>query len=313
MSLNLLKLQIVELIEKHRRITAVADQLGLKQPTVTYHMKTLEQEMGVRLFEPRMDKIILTEAGKALLHYAVKINSLSSEAQRIVGEFGRMSRGSLRIGASYVPATYLLPRVLREFAAQYPGVTVSLSVKPSPIITNMLLNHEVDLGIISTEVFRQPPIELRTICEDELVLVCAPGHHLASYSELSPALISTANLILHGKESSTRQMTDRWMELWGIRVQGFLELDSLEAIKQAVMQGGHASFVSRLAVQSEVERGLLVVKDIPDFEYVRNVCYAYNKDRHYSQLLEQFIGFLHADRSSTAPVSGVNKEMLGSI
>lgn len=91
--MNLLKFQIVELLDKHRKVTAVAEVLGLKQPTVTYHMKSLEQEYGVKLFEPRMDKVILTEAGRALLHYAGKINSLAAEARRTAQEYGTPGRG----------------------------------------------------------------------------------------------------------------------------------------------------------------------------------------------------------------------------
>ncbi|MFC4104066.1 LysR substrate-binding domain-containing protein [Paenibacillus xanthanilyticus] len=311
MNINLLKFQIVELVDKHRRITAVADLLGLKQPTVTYHMKTLEQELGVKLFEPRMDKIILTEAGKALLHYASKINALAAEAERVVGEFGALARGTLRIGASYVPATYMLPRAMTRFAAHFPGVTVQVAVKPSPIIQQMLMQHEIDLGVISTEPLQLPPLALRTICEDKLVLICAPGHPLEAYPALTPALISTANLILHGKDSSTRQMTDRWLARWGIKPQSHLELDSLEAIKQAVMQGGHASFISKLAVQSEVERGLLVAKEIPEFQYARSICCAYNRDRHTSELLHHFISYLTPATTDSPPAPA--KEVLERI
>lgn len=78
MNLSLLKLHIVELLNKHHKITTVAELLGLKQPTVTFHMKNLEREFGVKLFDTRMGKIILTDAGNALLHYATKINALAA-------------------------------------------------------------------------------------------------------------------------------------------------------------------------------------------------------------------------------------------
>jgi DNA-binding transcriptional LysR family regulator len=208
LNLSLLKLHIVELLDKHHKITTVAELLGLKQPTVTFHMKNLEREFGVKLFDTRMGKIILTDAGHALLHYAVKINALAAEAQRVVGEFDTLQRGSIRIGASYVPATYVLPAVL------------------------------------------------------------------------------------HGKDSSTRQMTDKWLEHGGRRLPSYLELDSLEAIKQAVMLGEHVSFVSRIAVQSEVERGLLVVRPIPGQRVERYVYMVSNKDRHRSALIRRFAEYL---------------------
>ncbi len=290
--MNLLKFQIVELLDKHRKVTAVAEVLGLKQPTVTYHMKSLEQEYGVKLFEPRMDKVILTEAGRALLHYAGKINSLAAEARRTAQEYGTPGRGTLRIGASYVPATYMLPRLLKEFAARHPKVTVTLAVKPSSVIKEMLLSHEIDLGVLSAEPFRLPMLDVRELCDDELVLAHAPDHYLAASSKLTPGILSTADFVLHGRHSSTRELTDRWLEQHGIRLEQHLELDSLEAIKQAVIQGGHVSFVSGLAVEGEVARGLLLARPIPEFRYRRTVSYASNRDRHPSGQLQSMMELL---------------------
>ena len=78
--MNLLKLQILVLLQKHKKVTAVAAELGLSQPTITFHMKSLEEEMGVALFQNRAGKTVLTEAGNALHNYAVKINILSPAA-----------------------------------------------------------------------------------------------------------------------------------------------------------------------------------------------------------------------------------------
>ncbi|MBT2293266.1 LysR family transcriptional regulator [Paenibacillus albidus] len=294
MNLNLIKLQIVELLDKHKKITSVADELGLKQPTVTYHLKNLEQQLGEKLFESRMDKMILTESGKAFLHYAVKINALAAEAERVVKEFSQADRGTLKIGASYVPATYILPKILGQFGEQHPGVTLSLSVKPSPVIKEMLASHEIDLGILSTESFYLPSLHSQALCEDELVLVFAPSHPFAEMAELSPAAILSANFILHNKESSTRQLTDKWFERGGVQPRAGILLDSLEAIKQSLSSGKHVSFISRLAVQEEVDRGELLMCPIPDYHFHRHIFYSYNRDRHYSPLVGLFIELLRS-------------------
>ncbi|ULO08153.1 LysR family transcriptional regulator [Paenibacillus sp. 19GGS1-52] len=296
MNLNLIKLQIVELLNKHKKITAVADELGLKQPTVTYHLKNLEQQLGGKLFESRMDKMILTESGRAFLHYAVKINALAAEAERVVKEFSNAGRGTLKIGASYVPATYILPRILSQFGEQHSGVTISLSVKSSPIIKEMLVSHEIDLGILSTESFYLPNLHNQALCEDELVLVFAPSHEFAALSELSPLSIASANFILHEKESSTRQMTDKWFEQCTLQPKAPILLDSLEAIKQTLLSGKHVSFISKLAVEDEVDRGILMMRNIPDYNFHRHIFYSYNRDRHYSPLIGLFIDLLRTFR-----------------
>ncbi|MGF7050217.1 DNA-binding transcriptional LysR family regulator [Paenibacillus sp. DS2015] len=303
--MNLLKLKIVELLEKHKKITAVANVLELKQPTITYHMKRLEQDMGVKLFESRGDKTFLTAPGRALLHYASRINKLAQEAERVVKEYGSLARGKLTIGASYVPATYVLPEVLSDFSKANSGIELSVLVKPAPIIKEKLWNHEIDLGIISSEPFEKSFLSTHSLCEDELVVIFSPDHHLASYEELNPGLIATANFVLHGKESSTREMTTRWLNNHQVGLVGPIELDSIEAIKQTVQQGGHIAFISGLAVQEEVKQGRLLMRQVPHANFERSIHCCYNKDRYDSRLTEKFIDTLHSSFKNSC-LSSIN-------
>ncbi|WP_028591779.1 LysR substrate-binding domain-containing protein [Paenibacillus massiliensis] len=292
MHLNLLKLHIVELLDKHQKITAVADLLGLKQPTVTFHMKNLEKEMGVKLFDARMGRILLTDAGRALLHYSVKINALANEAQRVVREFDTLQRGHISIGASYVSATYILPAILHRFSQEYPGIQISLSVKTAPVIQEKLHRREFDLGLVSTEPFTMSSLTAEQICKDELVLICAPTHPLASTQELTADILASASFILHGRDSNTRQLTDKWLDNAGRSLTSRLEMDSLEAIKQTVMLGEHVSFVSRIAVEAEVDRGQLIAQPIPDNPYERYIYLVSNSDRHRSALIQHLAGYI---------------------
>lgn len=287
-SLNLIKLQIVELIDKHHHMTSVAEILGIKQPTVTFHMKSLEEEMGVRLFESRSGKTFLTEAGQALLHYSVKINALTQEARRVVKEYDSLYRGTLHIGASYVPATYLLPPMLNTFSQEFPGIRIVLSVKPSPVIREMLMRHQIDLGVISSEPFVGPILQADPLCADDLVLICAPQHALASREVLEPNHISQIPFALHGNESSTRRLTNQWLEQHAVRLRSTVEMDSLEAIKQLVLLGGHISFMSRMAVQWEEQHGLIQVLPIPGEQAPRHIYTVHNKDRHPSVQMNRF-------------------------
>lgn len=292
MNLNLTKLKIIELLEKHHKITTVAEMLELKQPTITFHMKNMEKDLGVKLFETKMGKIVLTDAGYALQHYAVKIGALASEAERAVKEFDTLRKGKLRIGASYVPATYLLPGVLHRFASLYPGIHISLSVKTAPAVRDMLERHEIDLGIASTDSFESPELLAERMCKDELVLIFAPSHKLASIDEPTPEQIVSSYFVMHGVESSTRRLTEDWLDTHSKRLPSFLEFDSLEAIKQTVMLGEHVSFVSHLAVRGEIERGLLQMRPIPGSRLSRHIYMVTNKQRYRSALLGRFADHL---------------------
>jgi DNA-binding transcriptional LysR family regulator len=291
MTINSIKLQIIEELYKHKKITTVAEQLNLKQPTITFHLKNLEKELGVKLFESRSGKIILTEAGDCLYHYALKINALTQEAVRVVQEYD-LGRGTLKIGASYVPATYLLPRILAGFAKLNSKITLSLTVKTAPAILKMLENHEIDLGIMSSEPIESSSLKGEPLCEDELVFFFSPHHRLAEHDVLSPDKLNGLPFILHGQESNTRSMTLKWFKSNNLILNAQMELDSLEAIKQIVLCGESISVISRLAIHNELELGKLTCRQIPQNTFRRFIYCAYNLDRKKSSLLDSFTEYL---------------------
>ena len=299
--MNLIKLQIGQ-GSSTVLVQSVAEVLGIKQPTVTFHMKSLEEEMGVRLFESRNGKTFLTEAGQALLHYSVKINALTQEARRVVREYDSLYRGSLHIGASYVPATYLLPAMLNAFSQEFPGIRIVLSVKPSSAIRDMLIGHQIDLGIISSETFVRPLLHAEPLCADDLVLICAPQHPLTQLEELQPEHIARIPFALHGDESSTRRLTNQWLEQHAVRLRTAVEMDSLEAIKQLVLLGGHVSFMSRMAVQWEERQGLVQVLPIPGEQASRHIYAVHNKERHASVQVNRFKEMLREMSTHFPPV-----------
>ncbi|GFZ77268.1 LysR family transcriptional regulator [Paenibacillus marchantiophytorum] len=292
MNWNLIKLQIIELIDKHKRITTVADELGLKQPTVSFHMKNMEQELGVGLFYSKAGKVHLTDAGQSLNHYAKKINALAQEAERVVKEFDERGSGHLKIGASYVPGTYVLPSILSAFSKRYPHISISLTVRTSPIIQEMLLNHEIDIGVMSAEPFQWAPLIGETLCEDELVFFFSPDHRLARYETLYPEFLKDVPFILHGQESTTRTMTLKWAKNLGIELRPVMEMDSLEAIKQAVLTGDSVSVISKIAIAKEIEHKELVYHVIPHNPFKRYIYFTYNEDRIRSSFFGNFFDYL---------------------
>ncbi|RKN84028.1 hypothetical protein D7M11_15755 [Paenibacillus ginsengarvi] len=127
--------------------------------------------------------------------------------------------GSLAVGASYVPGTYVLPAVLSGFSQRYPHLSLTLTIRPAPVIQEMLLAHEIDIGVLSAEPFSWAPLIGETLCEDELVCIFSPQHRLASSELLYPEQLQGVPFILHGQASSTRSMTLKWAKDLGIALQ----------------------------------------------------------------------------------------------
>ncbi|MGG0262856.1 LysR family transcriptional regulator [Bacillus mycoides] len=283
--MNLLKLEIVVLIKKYKKLTIVAEKLGVKQPTITFHIKSLEEELGVPLFELRSGRYFLTEAGEALHHYACKIDALMKEARRVTQEFKDFNKGAITIGASYVPATYLLPEVVHQFQCEFPNIKITLIVKTAPEIRTMLQNHEIDLGVISAAPFDEPLLKQMNVMPDTLVLAFSKEHHLSKRTNVSLQDIEKERILLHRNPSTTRDLLTQWTLEHNIFFQSEIELDSLETMKQILKYSNGVAFISKLAIEQEVQRNELCYIPIPDFEFQRNIYTIHHEDRWNSKII----------------------------
>ncbi|MEB9626758.1 MULTISPECIES: LysR substrate-binding domain-containing protein [Bacillus cereus group] len=283
--MNLLKLEIVVLIKKYKKLTIVAEKLGVKQPTITFHIKSLEEELGVSLFELRSGRYFLTEAGEALHHYACKIDALMKEARRVTQEFKDFHKGAITIGASYVPATYLLPEIVYQFQCEFPNIKITLMVKTAPEIRTMLQNHEIDLGVISAAPFDESLLKQTNVMPDTLVLAFSKEHHFSKKENVSLQDIEKERILLHRNPSTTRDLLTKWMSAHNITFQSEIELDSLETMKQILKYGNGVAFISKLAIEQEVQRNELRYIPIPEFEFQRNIYTIHHEDRWNSKII----------------------------
>ncbi|AEW54828.1 TPA: LysR substrate-binding domain-containing protein [Bacillus cereus] len=283
--MNLLKLEIVVLIKKYKKLTIVAEKLGVKQPTITFHIKSLEEELGVSLLELRSGRYFLTEAGEALHHYACKIDALMKEARRVTQEFKDFHKGAITIGASYVPATYLLPEIVYQFQCEFPNIKITLMVKTAPEIRTMLQNHEIDLGVISAAPFDESLLKQTNVMPDTLVLAFSKEHHFSKKENVSLQDIEKERILLHRNPSTTRDLLTKWMLAHNITFQSEIELDSLETMKQILKYGNGVAFISKLAIEQEVQRNELRYIPIPEFEFQRNIYTIHHEDRWNSKII----------------------------
>lgn len=176
--MNIMKLKIVILLEKYKKVTDVAAELGLKQPTVSFHMKNLENEFGTPLFQYRSGRVLLTDAGRALYQYALKIVSLTAEAERTVKQFSSPTQGTLKLEASYIPATYILPKALIQFMKQYPGINNSMSIQSDTLLKERLRSREIQMAILHTSDWHDESFNFQLVVRDEPVIIFAPSHPL---------------------------------------------------------------------------------------------------------------------------------------
>lgn len=250
--MTLHQLEIFQAVVKSKSFTKAAEVLHIGQPTVSEHIGDLERELGAKLFDRNRLSATMTEAGRLLQDYAMRITTTVSSARRTIAELNGLQRGSLVLGASTTPGTYVLPPVIAAFRRRYPGIDVSLRIANSRIIEERVRADEVDLGVVGGHILRTGERCVAAGLLDELMLIVPPRHPWAKRRQVSRGDLNTTPLLMREEGSATRQVTERVLRQAGVRLTISMELDHVEAIKQAVMAGLGVAFVSAYAIAGEL-------------------------------------------------------------
>ncbi|MWV43847.1 LysR family transcriptional regulator [Paenibacillus sp. HJL G12] len=290
--MNLLKLQILVLIEKLKKVTDVAREMDMKQPTVTFHMKSLEEDLGVALFESRRGRILLTEAGKALFPYAVKMTGMAQEARKAVQDYANLNKGHLQIGADTMMGTYILPPLISGFCSRFPGIQIELDIKPTKVIREQLLNQEIDLafyytGQTSSEMMKT--VKEEKMLKEDVAFIFSGSHAFAGLKSLTHQLITQQFFVQHGEGSYMMDYSRSYAAACNIHLWERTVTNSPEMIKSMVQAGDFISIFPLSGIQKELASGEL--KSLPLPGQIDTAVYgvlAYAADQPLTPLRDQF-------------------------
>ncbi len=299
------RLQVFHAVARQLSFTKAAEVLFMTQPAVTFQIKQLEEHFNTRLFDRGHGKISLTPAGETVLEYAERILGLSSEMDVRLAEMTGQIGGPLLVGASTTIAEFMLPRILGEFKSQYPNVRPRLIVANSESIETRVAEHTLDIGLIESP-SHQSNLQCEDCCEDELLVICAPGSALAKNKELTPQLLATYPFVSREPGSGTREVTDNYFRAAGVPPESHnlvIELGSPEAIKGVVETGIGFAIVSRASVAKEKRLGdLLAIPLKPRLN--RTLSMVYPKEKFRSRLVNTFVEFANAKLKQFAAKQG---------
>lgn len=288
--MNITKLQIVVLIEKYKKVTDVAAEMGLKQPTVSFHMKSLESELGASLFQHRSGRVLLTDAGRALYQYAVRIVSLAGEAERSVKQFSSLASGNLELEASYIPGTYVLPKLLSQFINLHPGIDVSLTVQSDLQVRDRLRSREIQLAVLHMEGIGDDTLQTKVFAADDPVLIFAADHPFAQTKELTAELVALEPWIQHEPASYLGTAAGQWAQANGLRLWNHAVVNSPEAHKRMVCEGGAVGLFSKAGIEAELALGSLRCAPLPG-KQAEQSCFAlaWRKDHTLTPLQQAIV------------------------
>jgi DNA-binding transcriptional LysR family regulator len=274
-----------------KSFSKAAQALHLTQPTISVHIKALEDEFSTKLLDRLGRTILPTPDGEIFYRYAKEIVSLKENARRAMQRVTRTVSGKLVIGASTIPGEYILPQVLARFKKAYPDVMPTLRIADSKDIYESALRGEVDLAVIGTEV-KDKNIVTRKYLGDEIVLA-APAAYKASV--LQKDEFRTVPLLVREKGSGSRSSLEEHLSRIGLTLDNLniiAEIGSSQALIQAVKAGMGLAFTSRLSIRDEIERGTLRAVRLKGILVQRNFYIITHRLRFNSFICRSFIEFL---------------------
>jgi DNA-binding transcriptional LysR family regulator len=286
------RLQVFYTVAKQLSFTKAAEQLFMTQPAVTFQIKQLEEHFNTRLFERSHGRIALTPAGDLVLGYAERILGLSEEMETRVRDLTGAVSGELLLGASTTIAEYMLPNILGEFKTTHPEVQAHMMVGNSETIVNRVADHTIDLGLIESPSYL-PSLQNEVCCDDELVVICAPEHPLATRASVRAQDLASVAWVRREPGSGTREFTDNYIRECGLApedLEVIMELGSPEAMKGAVETGSAIAVVSRATIAKELKLGSLVAIPLAP-RLIRTLSLVHPKEKFRSRLLTTFVDF----------------------
>ena len=267
--------------------TLTARELHLTQSAVSHAMKALEEEVGCRLFERTARSVLLTPAGEQLLQHVTRIIEEMAAARAGLDTHSVWGQGRLRVGASTTACQYILPAVLREFKQSFPRCAISVEPGDHTRQLDLISGNQVDLAIMLAPSGRRD-LAFVPLFEDELRLVASPA--LAPTRRQARAAIAEQTLILYNKTSFTFRLVSQYFREEGLPLGHFIELGSMDAIKELVKIGLGVGVLASWVVRAELESGALVSFPLGRRQLNRRWGVAHRKDRRLSLGEETFIG-----------------------
>ncbi|MEW6110366.1 MAG: selenium metabolism-associated LysR family transcriptional regulator [Nitrospirota bacterium] len=292
-------LKVFVSVFKNRSFSRASEQLNLTQPTISDHIKALEENFGCRLFDRLGRTIMPTREAELLYNHAVDIIEKAENLKEVMGKFKNEITGEIIVGASTIPGTYLIPPVIAEFQKKYPSITFSIIISDSGGIIEKILKHEIIIGLTGSRLGNNR-LDYIPFMEDELTVISLPSISIPSSIRLES--LKEFPMVIREEGSGTRREMEKILDSRGIspddlRIAGVF--GSTDAVKQAVKAGMGIAILSKFAVRDELKYKIFKEVKLSDMHMKRKFYIVTHKKR---ALPAAYSAFLSHIKKSSNPV-----------
>ncbi|MFM0472142.1 LysR family transcriptional regulator [Paraburkholderia strydomiana] len=283
-------------VAEHLNISRAAVALHLSQPAVSGQLRQLQDEFGEPLYQREGRGVRLTPAGEQLASYAARLRDTWRQAHAYRDALRGLEQGTLRIGATTTPASYLLPYLIADFHRRYPDVALHTADGNTTDIVGAL--GSVDIALIEGPVGADlpPDTAVHAWREDEIVAIMPRAHPLAASASgagVDLTALGAEPLIVREAGSGVRQIVERAFARAGVPMRVALEIAGVEGVKEAVRAGMGIGFVSAMSMRHE--DGALRVFSLSPEPLTRRLSIVVPHASAPSRVVQQFLALCLAD------------------
>jgi DNA-binding transcriptional LysR family regulator len=301
--MDLRRLEVFCKVYELKSFSRAAEASLLSQPTVSGHIRYLEDLLEVRLLDRLGREVAPTRAGELLYGYARRILSLTQEASRSIELYRGKVSGSVALGGSNIPGQYILPILIGSFKRRYQGIRIRLVIADTRQVADMVLDGSIEIGVVGAKI-KNAKLVFDQLFDDELVLAVPTDHPWAARSAIRLEELSEAPFIMREPGSGTRMATLGSLEDAGVDLESLqvvAEMGSTDAVRQAIKSGVGVSILSRRAIADDIRFGLLRPIPVENLALTRHFYLVTHRVRSLSPLAQAFVHFLKENHSGEVP------------
>lgn len=289
--MDISKLESFLVLAECKSFTKTADLRYLSQPAISKHIDSLEQELGVYLFDRNGKTVSLTIQGEYFIKYAEAIVRTYQKSQELIKQIEDLNQGTLYFGSTNFIGIYLMPKFIKIFQDKYSNVNINMTVGSSKDLFKKLEKNEIEFVFLSHYVKIDTNKYIsKPFFTDEMVLVVSTKNKLAEKSTCSLSDIEDQVFITKSQTSSLYKFLESCVV--DVKFKKELIIDNQEAIKKAVVENAGVSIMSKKSAQLEEEAGLIKCIKIEDCDFKRQINLVYDKNLHITPAGQAFFDVL---------------------
>lgn len=288
-SLN--QLEVLVTVVESGGFSGAAKNLYMSQPSVSNHVRNLENSVGVQLVERTTQGARSTPAGDVVVDHARRIFALLESLENSVAGFQGLEAGKLTIAGTTTLGTYLLPRAVAQFTARAPKIDCQIRVGNEETVEEWVLRGDVALGLSIGQ--PKEPLDSEPLFTEEMVLVAAAGSPLVGM-RLHAEDLAGQRFLVREKGSATRRQQEEILRMWGLESADRWEMWGPDTLKEAAHEGIGVALLSENVTARDRASGHLVALDVRPAPPGRTVSLIRRPDRVLTPPEESFVAQLRA-------------------